>query len=144
MSNPGHADSNATSTAGASQCQTPDRRPEPTGSARHDGAATAPPAERAGDSPAERTPESPVPPICEICRKTPSQLEEYTDAASEEGYEMHPDEYVRSEEGTYNPKENAFFCTECYVKIGMPLDPRYRRPGDKHGYFRAARRPRSW
>ena len=64
MSNPGHADPSMgngnASTAGASQCQTPDRRPEPTGSASHDGAATAPPAERAGDSPAERAPESPV------------------------------------------------------------------------------------
>jgi hypothetical protein len=60
MSKPGRVDPSITSTAGASQCQTPDRRPEPTGSASHDGAATAPPAERAGDSPAERAPESPV------------------------------------------------------------------------------------
>ena len=60
MSNPGHADPNVAPTASASCASNAPAPPEPTGSASHDGAATAPPTERAGDSPAERAPESPV------------------------------------------------------------------------------------
>ena len=31
------------------------------------------------------------------------------------------DTYVRENEGTYNPDTGYFYCTDCYIKIGMPL-----------------------
>jgi hypothetical protein len=35
-----------------------------------------------------------------------------------------PDEYVRDEEGTYNPANGHFLCDECYIKAGQPSSPR--------------------
>lgn len=60
-------------------------------------------------------------PVCIGCNRTPSQIEEYIEAAAEDG--MSPDAYVRSEEGTYNPANGHFACTLCYVKMGMPSAP---------------------
>lgn len=34
-----------------------------------------------------------------------------------------PAEYVRREEGTYNPDTNRFACDACYIAIGMPVAP---------------------
>jgi len=61
MSKPGRAQEYVAPTAESNPLQSVPPIPEPTGSASHDGAATAPPAASAGDSPAERAPESPVP-----------------------------------------------------------------------------------
>lgn len=57
--------------------------------------------------------------ICKVCRKQPHEIEEYVDIAREE--EMTPEEFVRQEEGTYNRETGMFYCTDCYVKVGMPL-----------------------
>ena len=57
---------------------------------------------------------------CKGCGKKPSELIEYVALAEEEGYST-PDEVVVNEEGTYNPKTGAFYCTSCYIKVGMPL-----------------------
>lgn len=56
--------------------------------------------------------------VCCECGLTPEQLDEYVEAAHEMG--VTPEEYVRREEGTYNPENGHFCCTECYIKIGMP------------------------
>ena len=56
--------------------------------------------------------------ICAYCRKKPNEIEEYIEAAEYE--EITPDEFVRTCEGTYNPKNGHFCCTDCYIKIGMP------------------------
>jgi hypothetical protein len=56
---------------------------------------------------------------CKICRKQPHEISEYVDAAEVEG--VTPEEYVRSEEGTYNRATGLFYCTNCYIAIGMPL-----------------------
>lgn len=56
---------------------------------------------------------------CKCCGKTPNELSEYTSIAKEEN--MTPDEYVAQEEGTYNRSTGLFYCTPCYVKVGMPL-----------------------
>lgn len=61
-------------------------------------------------------------PICTGCQKTPGQIEEYVEHAADEG--TTPDAYVRSEEGTYNPENGHFLCTDCYFKAGMPSSPR--------------------
>lgn len=63
-------------------------------------------------------------PICSVCRKIPDELLEYTIIAADLG--MTPDAYVRAEEGTYNVDEDAFFCTKCYIDIGMPLNAERR------------------
>lgn len=60
-------------------------------------------------------------PICCDCRKRPDQIDEYIEAAADE--EMTPTQYVRAEEGTYNPINGHFCCTECYIKRGMPTHP---------------------
>lgn len=56
-------------------------------------------------------------PRCFKCHRTPAEIEEYV-AMCEDGES--PDEYVRREEGTYNPENGHFACTKCYVAIGMP------------------------
>jgi len=61
-------------------------------------------------------------PICQGCNKFATELDEYIEIAKEE--DMTPEEYVRSEEGTYNPRNGHFLCTQCYVNAGMPSSPR--------------------
>jgi len=57
--------------------------------------------------------------VCAECGRRPDEIHEYVWAAKECG--CTPEEYVRQEEGTYNPRTGRFWCSECYVKIGMPL-----------------------
>ncbi len=33
------------------------------------------------------------------------------------------DEFVRCEEGTYNPANGHFLCDPCYIRAGMPTAP---------------------
>ena len=56
---------------------------------------------------------------CKACGKAPNELSEYVSAAKVAN--ITPEEYIRKEEGTYNRKTDLFFCTPCYVKVGMPL-----------------------
>lgn len=56
---------------------------------------------------------------CRICGKEPKDIMEYVMLAAAEGYET-AEEAVRREEGTYNPETGLFYCTECYIKAGMP------------------------
>lgn len=60
-------------------------------------------------------------PICQGCQRPPAEIDEYRDAAAEEL--ISADEYVRKEEGTYNPDNGHFLCTVCYLKAGMPASP---------------------
>ncbi len=55
---------------------------------------------------------------CKICKKEPKDIEEYVKRANLEG--ISPEEFVREEEGTFNDTSELFYCTKCYVKIGMP------------------------
>lgn len=56
---------------------------------------------------------------CLKCGKKPEELQEYVDAAHEE--ECSVEEYVIRSEGTFNHNTGYFWCTPCYVEIGMPL-----------------------
>lgn len=67
-------------------------------------------------------PGAPPRPLCIGCNKHPSEIEEYCDEEVTDG--MTPDDYVRSEEGTYNPENGHFLCTGCYCDAGMPSSPR--------------------
>lgn len=58
-------------------------------------------------------------PRCIECNRYPDQIEEYAYHNTQSGLE--PDDYVKQEEGTYNRSNGHFWCTECYIKIGMPL-----------------------
>lgn len=66
-------------------------------------------------------------PFCIGCYKIPSEIDEYLPASTNPDNPskgLHPDEYVKREEGTYNPKNGHFLCTACYVAVGMPTSPR--------------------
>jgi hypothetical protein len=58
---------------------------------------------------------------CIGCGKQPHEIEEYVEAAAEEG--RTPEQYLRSDEGTLNPDNGHFACTECYIGMGMPSSP---------------------
>lgn len=60
-------------------------------------------------------------PFCIGCKKTPEELDEYISAA--EDMDMNVDEFVRREEGTYNPDNGHFLCTPCYIQAGCPTSP---------------------
>ena len=64
-------------------------------------------------------------PFCTGCNKFAYEIEEYIELAKEE--EMNVDDFVRSEEGTYNKENGHFLCTDCYIKAGMPANP-YPQP----------------
>ena len=57
-------------------------------------------------------------PFCIGCNKPASEIQEYIEAAKD--CEMSVEEYVREEEGTYNPENGHFLCTDCYINAGMP------------------------
>lgn len=61
------------------------------------------------------------PPTCSRCGGTPAEMPEYVYCAAE--LSMDPDEYVRREEGTYNPESDRFACTPCYAEMGAPTAP---------------------
>jgi len=55
---------------------------------------------------------------CARCKREPKEIQEYIIAAKQVG--TTPDKYVKSEEGTYNRKAETFYCTNCYIRVGMP------------------------
>jgi hypothetical protein len=59
--------------------------------------------------------------ICAECLRAPGDISEYVSSAQLSTREETPEEYVMREEGTYNPHQRTFWCTQCYLKIGMPL-----------------------
>jgi len=56
---------------------------------------------------------------CLRCERAPAQISEYILAAKEE--RVTPEVFVIENEGTYNPKTRKFWCTDCYIALGMPL-----------------------
>jgi hypothetical protein len=61
--------------------------------------------------------ETPLP-LCTGCNKHPADIKEYVNMGQAE--DMTPDDFVRREEGTYNPENGHFLCTSCYIKAGQP------------------------
>lgn len=57
---------------------------------------------------------------CPFCNRKPNEIPEYVDAANHN--EMSPHEYVRMDEGTYHLETDLFCCTDCYIKVGLPLN----------------------
>lgn len=67
---------------------------------------------------AEMTTEEPV---CMGCGKNPDQIPEYNSEFT--GIDLSNRMYVVSHEGTYNPLNGHFLCTDCYINAGMPTNP---------------------
>lgn len=55
---------------------------------------------------------------CARCKKRPFELSEYANLAVENNCSA--DEEAMND-GTFNPRSNLFWCTQCYFEIGMPL-----------------------
>jgi hypothetical protein len=90
---------------------------------------------------------APIQAVCIMCGRTPDQIDEYVASANaaNEIYDLDqcqdclampnerhlttcrhyttPERYVWAEEGTLNPKNGHFLCTEDYIKAGMPSSP---------------------
>lgn len=58
-------------------------------------------------------------PECPICGKLASECIPVQVWKGDQGYDSAS--AMARNDGTYNPYENVFYCTSCYVKIGMPL-----------------------
>lgn len=56
---------------------------------------------------------------CRGCGKCPDALKECVNGSRIE--EVTPEEYVKQNDGTYNPATGLFYCDMCYVKSGCPL-----------------------
>jgi hypothetical protein len=56
---------------------------------------------------------------CPVCGRRASEIREYKDGGYE--YGLSPERFVMQEEGTYNQENGHFYCTTCYIKLGMPL-----------------------
>ena len=48
---------------------------------------------------------------------------EYLDSFIDNRVETRED-YIRTEEGTYNPENGHFLCDDCYMAVGQPSSPR--------------------
>ena len=57
---------------------------------------------------------------CAVCGKEPKDIVEYQEQAEVE--EVTPEQFVQTEEGTYDYSTGYFVCTNCYINIGMPLN----------------------
>ncbi len=63
-------------------------------------------------------------PLCTGCDTRAHEIAEYQPGEFwAPGEFKGPDDYVRRCEGTYNPENGHFLCTECYITAGMPSHP---------------------
>lgn len=66
-------------------------------------------------------------PVCIGCSQRANQILEYIHLAEDAG--TNPSQWVRAQEGTYNPLNGHFACTDCYYRMGCPSSPRgWRAP----------------
>lgn len=64
-------------------------------------------------------------PYCFRCGKPASSFEEYRQDCVYDDPDCGGNcavDYVKAEEGTYNPDTNRFACDACYIAIGMPVE----------------------
>lgn len=57
-------------------------------------------------------------PFCIGCNRFAKDIPEYRDGWKEYGASS-PEDFAR-DDGTYNPENGHFTCTDCYIKRGMP------------------------
>lgn len=71
-------------------------------------------------------PAAPPEPYCPSCRTLAGDmpaLDEYCHDVLGRNKREKRANYVRAEEGTYNPVNGHFLCDDCYIKAGMPSNP---------------------
>jgi hypothetical protein len=68
---------------------------------------------------------TPSRPVCVGCGRAPNEIPEYLMMSHAENDD--PIEWMKANEGTYNPRRHSFACTDCYIKMGMPAHPYGRR-----------------
>lgn len=61
------------------------------------------------------------PPFDPRCGRFAADMPELDDPRHGTGYTRA--EYVRAEEGTFNPANGHFLCDRCYIDAGMPTGP---------------------
>lgn len=57
--------------------------------------------------------------VCVGCDRTPEELDEYDPFVLDDQYPSRT-AAVLGEEGTLNPLNGHFWCTDCYIRVGMP------------------------
>lgn len=59
--------------------------------------------------------------VCIRCKKNPEDIQEYVSYAKQDG--VTPEQWVRENEaiGVWGKGPDTFYCTDCYIKAGMPL-----------------------
>jgi hypothetical protein len=57
---------------------------------------------------------------CVGCGRNPEEISEYWPESTGESGVCAAD-YVQQNEGSLNPTNGHFWCTECYIQAGMPL-----------------------
>lgn len=57
--------------------------------------------------------------ICKGCSKRPHELEEFREMA--DIFEMTAEAYIEAHEETFEAQTRRFFCTDCWLKAGMPV-----------------------
>ena len=55
---------------------------------------------------------------CGVCQKMPNEIRDVVLNAAADG--VTPELYAK-QDGTYNSATGKFYCTPCYIAIGMPL-----------------------
>lgn len=71
-------------------------------------------------------PAAPLEPWCPGCErfaKDMVELNPYCDEVLGRNMREKRANYVRIEEGTYNPVNGHFLCDDCYIKAGQPSSP---------------------
>ena len=74
----------------------------------------------------EYIPPAPYDPSCGRFARDMAELDVFIVEDAEDAARVTPDQreqYVRQEEGTYNPENGHFLCDMCYIKAGMPSSP---------------------
>lgn len=69
-----------------------------------------------------------VAPYCPGCKKQAPEIASVQQFATEFG--MSPEEFVRVEEGTYNPGNEHFLCDDCFIRIEIAAGRRLAGPND--------------
>lgn len=74
-----------------------------------------------------RATDNPMDPYDPKCERWAEQIPEIMSLARSKA--MRPEMFVVAEEGTYNPENGHFLCTSCYIREGMPTEPRNPETG---------------
>lgn len=69
-------------------------------------------------------------PYCPGCKKQAHEIPSVKDFAAD--FELTPEQFIRHEEGTYNPVNEHFLCEDCFIRIedvagGRLVGPQGRR-----------------